>query len=147
MTRPNRNLRAMILITLPNLPSIDYRTLASVIRCSEQTAHRHLTAMHAEGRLYVSGWLRDGRTGPYRPAYTLGPGTDAPRPPCIPKSVSAQAWRDRNPDAAAEARKRYRRTLLARTSADIQNKKQYDKRRLAASPPRDPILDALTRKF
>lgn len=86
--RPNA---VLILRELENRPLTMY-SAARLLRLAPRNAMRWLLRLEAMNRIHVGGWEEPSR-GRKRPVYSLGAGTEAPRPVIRTDSERARARR------------------------------------------------------
>ena len=89
MARPNFQQDATLAFVVENTGT-PVRTVdvAAALNLSPDAARNALTRLHQLRRVHIAAWHRNRRAGG-RPApmYAHGPGTDAPRPPPLPRYV------------------------------------------------------------
>ncbi|MBU9403548.1 ArsR/SmtB family transcription factor [Burkholderia multivorans] len=131
--RPNRNARAghpteSAILRVLKLGPMDSLELSAKTGISRRTVMKHLKALHAKRRVYVSGWERFGASGYPARIYALGNRKDAQRPPA---RTPGQKWQDRMSHLKKHRPDEYMR-VMARRRANAQRRTGTTKRDIAA---------------
>lgn len=64
------------------------------------TADRAINELHADDKVHVVGWTRNGARGPMTKVVEFGPGEDVPRPAKLTNAFVCSRWRNRHYEQA-----------------------------------------------
>ena len=84
-----------IIAYLERNPGADGQELVRHCFCAKRNAYKIINKMRKMNLIHVSGWITTNPSGPYVRRFSLGPGTDAPKPRSLTRAEIMRRHRDR----------------------------------------------------
>lgn len=76
-------------------PGADGQELVEHCYCVKRNAYKTINRLRKMNLVHISGWITTNRAGPYVRQFSLGPGTDAPKPKKLTRAEVMRRHRER----------------------------------------------------